>query len=253
MSIRDRPTAPRPPWQNGYCERAIGSIRRECLDHVVVFGERHLRHLLRSYATYYNSARTHLSVNKDAPSPRTVPLVAFCLCHFLADFIICMCVFDFRQVQDSNRPCQGRNEFDTKTLEAGHRVPEKIDSPQGGGSPLRLLLFKSLKENTMAHAARGKKAVDYEAKRTRDHDTIRRWAERRGGRPTMVEGTQILRIDFDDPDGSRDENLVPVSWDEFFRAFDERGLELLYQEHTHDGHISRFNKFVYEGTDREQD
>jgi Integrase core domain len=52
MGIRDRPTAPRSPWQNGYCERAIGSIRRECLDHVVVFGERHLRHLLRSYATY---------------------------------------------------------------------------------------------------------------------------------------------------------------------------------------------------------
>src|SRR5258708_769375 len=75
MSIRDRPTAPRSPWQNGYCERAIGSIRRECLDHVVVFGERHLRHLLRSYATYYNAARTHLSVNKDAPSPRTVHAV----------------------------------------------------------------------------------------------------------------------------------------------------------------------------------
>jgi hypothetical protein len=72
MSIRDRPTAPRSPWQNGYCERAIGSIRRECLDHVVVFGEWHLRHLLRSYATYYNAARTHLSVNKDSPSPRTV-------------------------------------------------------------------------------------------------------------------------------------------------------------------------------------
>src|ERR1700716_1047745 len=50
MSIRDRPTAPRSPCQNGYCERAIGSIRRDCLDHVVVFGERHLRHLLRSYA-----------------------------------------------------------------------------------------------------------------------------------------------------------------------------------------------------------
>src|ERR1700692_222388 len=48
------------------------SIRRECLDHVVVFGERHLRHLLRSYATYYNAARTHLSVKKDAPMPRTV-------------------------------------------------------------------------------------------------------------------------------------------------------------------------------------
>ena len=48
MGIRDRPTAPRSPWQNGYCERLIGSIRRECLDHILVFGERHLRHLLRS-------------------------------------------------------------------------------------------------------------------------------------------------------------------------------------------------------------
>jgi Integrase core domain len=75
MSIRDRPTAQRSTWQNGYCERAIGSIRRDCLDHVVVFGERHLRHLLRSYATYYNQARTHLSVNKDAPSPRTIHAV----------------------------------------------------------------------------------------------------------------------------------------------------------------------------------
>jgi hypothetical protein len=67
MGIRDRPTAPR--------ERAIGSTRRECLDHVVVFGERHLRHLLRAYATYYNAARTHLSVNKDAPLPRAIHAV----------------------------------------------------------------------------------------------------------------------------------------------------------------------------------
>ena len=104
----------------------------------------------------------------------------------------------------------------------------------------------------MAQSARRKKPVDYEAKRTCDHDTIRRWAEKRGGRPTMVEGTQILRIDFDDPDGSKDEKLVPVSWDEFLRVFDERGLEFLYQEHTQDGHISRFNKFVHAGTDREQ-
>src|SRR5260370_41955635 len=72
MCIRDRPTAPRSPWQNGYCERAIGSIRRGCLDHVVVFGEFHLRHLMRPFATYYNEARTHLSINKDPPSPRTV-------------------------------------------------------------------------------------------------------------------------------------------------------------------------------------
>src|SRR4029077_20612678 len=57
MGIRDRPTAPRSPWQNAYAERLIGSIRREVLDHVVVLGERHLRHLLRSYMTYHNEAR----------------------------------------------------------------------------------------------------------------------------------------------------------------------------------------------------
>jgi hypothetical protein len=53
MGIRDRPIAPRSPWQNGCAERLIGSIRRDCLDHVVVFGERHLRHLLKSYQKYY--------------------------------------------------------------------------------------------------------------------------------------------------------------------------------------------------------
>jgi hypothetical protein len=69
----------------------------------------------------------------------------------------------------------------------------------------------------------------------------------------MVEGTQILRINFDDPDGSSDENLRPISWDEFFRVFDARGLEFLYQERTHDGETSRFNKFVKAGSDREQE
>jgi transposase InsO family protein len=72
MGIRDRPTAARSPWQNGYCERAIGSIRRDCLDHVIVLGERHLLHLLRCYASYYNRSRTHLSLNKDAPARRPV-------------------------------------------------------------------------------------------------------------------------------------------------------------------------------------
>src|ERR1700676_2483940 len=52
MGIRDRPTSPRSPWENGYAERLIGSVRRECLDHVVVFSERHLRHLLLSYMKY---------------------------------------------------------------------------------------------------------------------------------------------------------------------------------------------------------
>ena len=72
MGIRDRPIAPRSPWQNGCAERLIGSIRRDCLDHVVVFGERHLRHLLMAYQNYYNEARTHLSLEKDAPIPRAV-------------------------------------------------------------------------------------------------------------------------------------------------------------------------------------
>ena len=75
MGIRDRPIAPRSPWQNGCAERLIGSIRRDCLDHVVVFGEQHLRHLLKSYQKYYNEARTHLSLDKDAPIPRTVQIV----------------------------------------------------------------------------------------------------------------------------------------------------------------------------------
>ena len=75
LGIRDRPTSPRSPWQNGYAERLIGSIRRECLDHVVVFGERHLRHLLLSYVNYYNSVRTHLSLAKDAPARRAVHTV----------------------------------------------------------------------------------------------------------------------------------------------------------------------------------
>ena len=75
MGIRDRPTAPRSPWQNGYAERLIGSIRRECLDHVIVFGERHLRHVLGSYARYYNGARTHLSLAKDSALPEPVQAV----------------------------------------------------------------------------------------------------------------------------------------------------------------------------------
>ena len=71
MGIRDRPITPRSPWQNGHVERLIGSIRRECLDHVVVLGERHLRHLLANYATYYNGVRTHLALDKDTPLPST--------------------------------------------------------------------------------------------------------------------------------------------------------------------------------------
>jgi putative transposase len=66
-------TAPRSPWQNPYAERLVGSVRRECLDHVIVLGERHLRRILRTYFSYYHRTRTHLSLGKDAPEPRAVP------------------------------------------------------------------------------------------------------------------------------------------------------------------------------------
>lgn len=72
MGIRDDPTAARSPWQNGHAERLIGSIRRECLDHIVVFGEAHLRRILAAYAHYYNDLRTHLSLDKDSPSHRPI-------------------------------------------------------------------------------------------------------------------------------------------------------------------------------------
>jgi transposase InsO family protein len=74
MAIRDKPTAPASRWQNGFAERLIGSIRRECVDHIIVLGEAHLRRILKSYARYYksyaryyNETRTHLALNKDAP------------------------------------------------------------------------------------------------------------------------------------------------------------------------------------------
>jgi transposase InsO family protein len=72
MGIRDRPISPRSPWQNPYVERLIGTVRRECLDRVLVFGEAHLRQILSSYAAYYNEVRTHLALGKDAPLGRAV-------------------------------------------------------------------------------------------------------------------------------------------------------------------------------------
>jgi transposase InsO family protein len=68
----DHPIAPRSPWPNGYAERLIGSIRRECLHHIVIFGEARLRQVLKAYAAYYNHVRTHLSLGKDAPLIRPI-------------------------------------------------------------------------------------------------------------------------------------------------------------------------------------
>jgi transposase InsO family protein len=80
MGIRDRPIAPRSPWQNAYVERLIGTIRCDCLDHVLIFGEQHLRRVLALYAQYYNRTRTYLALDKDTPLGRAVqctrPIIA---------------------------------------------------------------------------------------------------------------------------------------------------------------------------------
>ena len=81
MGIRDKPTAPASPWQNGFAERLIGSIRRECLDHIIVLGEVHLRGILKSYAHYYNGVRTHRSLNKDAPVTRQIQRIGSIKSH----------------------------------------------------------------------------------------------------------------------------------------------------------------------------
>jgi len=72
LAMKEVVTAPRSPWQNAFAERLIGSIRRECLDHVVVLNRRHLRRLLKSYFAYYHRSRTHLALSKDAPDRRAV-------------------------------------------------------------------------------------------------------------------------------------------------------------------------------------
>ena len=96
MGIRDKPIAPASPWQNGFAERLIGSIRRECLDHIIVSGEGHLRRNLISYAAYYNSVRTHRSLHKDAPTfARFSRSESFAHTRSLPGFTIIMTGFEF--------------------------------------------------------------------------------------------------------------------------------------------------------------
>jgi transposase InsO family protein len=83
MGIRDKPIAPGSPWQNGFAERLIGSIRRECLDHVIALGEAHLRRILQAYARYYNDVRTHRSLDKEAPLSRPVQRIGHIESHAL--------------------------------------------------------------------------------------------------------------------------------------------------------------------------
>ena len=100
MGIRDKPTAPASPWQYGFAERLIGSIRRECVDHFIVLDEEHLRRILRAYAGYYNEIRTHRSLDKDAPVSRPVRRTGIISsCPILADFITNMLGLGFRYTQ----------------------------------------------------------------------------------------------------------------------------------------------------------
>jgi hypothetical protein len=92
--------------------------------------------------------------------------------------------------------------------------------------------------------------MPHRSKVTTDHETIRAWAEERGGRPTRVsskteDGADLLRIDFAEPDAE----LKPITWDEFFDVFEEHRLAFLYQDETEEGEESRFCKFVYRSED----
>jgi hypothetical protein len=89
------------------------------------------------------------------------------------------------------------------------------------------------------------------SKTTTDHDTIRKWAEERGGRPAAVRsthggkgGTGIIRIEFPGAPHAKDDNLEEISWEEFFEKFDDSKLALLYQETTSGGQKSNFNKLI---------
>lgn len=73
FGLKDTPTAPHSPWQNPFAERVIGTLRRECLHHIIILNEKHLRAVLTDYIDYYyNVARTHMSLNKDSPVPRPI-------------------------------------------------------------------------------------------------------------------------------------------------------------------------------------
>ena len=110
MGIRDKPIAPASPWQNGFAERLIGSIRRECLDHIIVLGEEHLRRILKNYADYYNGVRTHRALNKDAPVSRQVQRSGVINSRaYWADFIVNTFGFRFRYTQRSRSRWRSRS------------------------------------------------------------------------------------------------------------------------------------------------
>ena len=99
------PISPRSPWQNPYVERLIGTLRRDCLDHVLIFGERHLRRVLTSYSLYYNETRTHLGLDKDTPLRRAVQRSGDYHHHanLVADCIIATRGYDFREEHQARK------------------------------------------------------------------------------------------------------------------------------------------------------
>ena len=108
MGIGDRAISPGSPWQNGHAERLIGTVRRECLDRMLIFGESHLRRTLSAYAVYYNQMRTHLALQKDAPLHRPVQRSGASPSPSWPDYIINTCGYDFRKGQDISQtfaPC----------------------------------------------------------------------------------------------------------------------------------------------------
>jgi transposase InsO family protein len=128
MGIRDKPTAPASPWQNGFVERLIGSIRRECLDHIIVLGEIHLRRVLKSYADYYNGIRTHRSLNKDAPVTRKIQRIGSIKSHrhpWRASPPLCSSL-SFRYTQAGEVRSSGRCDFSVSEDYIAYRVPPKL-------------------------------------------------------------------------------------------------------------------------------
>ena len=100
MGIRDRPISPRSPWQNGHMERLIGTLRRECLDRMLIFGEAHLRRILTLYACYYNESRTYRCTRMRRWVERSNDTERLPLRPFCRDCIIAMRGYDFRKGQD---------------------------------------------------------------------------------------------------------------------------------------------------------
>ena len=122
--IRDRPISPRSPWQNPYVERLIGTLRRDCLDRVLIFGERHLQRVMTSYSVYYNETRTHLGLGKDAPLGRAVERSGTVVAIPVLYYVIVTRGYNFRERQASNEGLGAKN---CSGLEDGRKPSIQLD------------------------------------------------------------------------------------------------------------------------------